>query len=75
MTDRERKDYYLGRIRRTVDRYKNFPNIMISRLEEELKIIMWNNDEDWTEQFMNDEVVPLLNKCGVKVKNGRNKIF
>ena len=68
MTDRERKDYYLGRIRRTVDRYKNFPNIMISRLEEELKIIMWNNDEDWTEQFMNDEVVPLLNKCGVKVK-------
>lgn len=68
MTDRERKDYYLGRIRRTVDRYKNFPNIMISRLEEELKIIMWNNDEDWTEQFMNDEVVPLLNQCRVKVK-------
>lgn len=69
MTDRERKDYYLGRIRRTVDCYKHFPKIMISRLEEELKIIMWNNDEDWTEQFMNDEVVPLLNKCGVKVND------
>lgn len=69
MTDRERKDYYLGRIRRTIIRYKFFPKIMISRLEEELKIIMWNNNQDWTEQFMNDEVVPLLSKYGVKVND------
>lgn len=69
MTDRERKDYYLGRIRKTVVHYGFIPKIMVSKLEEELKIIMWNNDKDWTEHFMNDEVIPLLNKYGVKVND------
>jgi len=69
MTDRERKDYYLMRIRKILwSKLFGIPWHGIRRLEEELKIIMWNNPKDWTDTFMKEEVVPLLNKRGIKIE-------
>lgn len=70
MTDRERKDYYLTRIKKVL--WSNLfrtPYIGIQHLEEELKIIMWNNPEDWTDAFMKEEVVPLLKARGIKIRD------
>lgn len=66
MTDRERKDYYLRRIRRVLMSIAfRIPRIGIKRLEEEMKIIMWNNSEEWTDNFMKEEVIPLLKRHGI----------
>ena len=70
MTDRERKDYYLKRIRKILwSNLFKIPRYGIRRLEEELKIIMWNNSKDWTDAFMEEEVVPLLKKHGIKIRD------
>ena len=67
MTDRERKDYYLKRIRRVLMTFSlRIPGIGIKRLEEELKIIMWNNSKEWTDTFMEEEVIPLLKRHGIE---------
>lgn len=67
MTDRERKDYYLKRIKRVLMSFAfGIPRIGIGRLEEELKIIMWNNSKEWTEDFMKEEVIPLLKRHGIE---------
>ena len=73
MTDRERKDYYLKRIKTILWR-KSFriPRYGIRQLEEELKIIMWNNPKDWTDAFMKEEVIPLLQKHGIKIEIERH---
>lgn len=68
MTDRERKDYYLKRIKRVLMSlsFCGIPGIGIGLLEKELKIIMWNNSKEWTEDFMKEEVIPLLKMHGIE---------
>ena len=75
MTDRERKDYYLKRIEKIllsnlfkIQRHW-IPRCGLRRLEEELKIIMWNNAEDWADAFIKEEVVPLLKKHRIKIRD------
>lgn len=69
MTERERRDYYLKRIEKVLmSRFVLLPRIGIKRIEEELKIIKWNNSEEWTEAFMIEEVVPLLKRHGINVE-------
>ena len=71
MTDRERKDYYISRIKKVLASRLNVivPGFMEKHLEEEMKIIMWNNNKNWTKTFMNEEVIPLLNKYGIHAKS------
>lgn len=68
MTDRERKDYYLDRIKRLLRLRRWFPGMKAKKLEEEMKIIMWNNSKEWTKTFMNEEVIPLLRAYGINAK-------
>lgn len=69
MTDRERKDYYLRRIKRILFSIGfGIPRIGIKKLEEEMKIIMWNNSKEWTEKFMSEEVIPLLERHGIQIQ-------
>ena len=76
MTDRERKDFYLKRIKKilmsklilNIIFVKAFPKETLERLEEELKIIVWNNSTEWAEEFIKEEVVPLLKKHGIRIE-------
>ena len=69
MTDRERKDYYLRRIKRILFSIEfRIPLIGTKKLEEEMKIIMWNNSKEWTEKFMSEEVIPLLERHGIQIQ-------
>lgn len=69
MTDRERKDYYLRRIKRILFSIGfRITLIGTKKLEEEMKIIMWNNSKEWTEKFMSEEVIPLLERHGIQIQ-------
>lgn len=68
MTDRERKDYYLTRIKKILcSKLFRIPRYGIQHLEEELKIIIWNNPKNWTDTFMKEEVIPLLKAHGIEI--------
>lgn len=71
MTDKERKDLYLKRIRKILmlDNIFVFKRANLKeKLKEELKIIIWNNPEEWAKEFISKEVVPLLKRHGIKIK-------
>ena len=61
MTERERKDYYLKRILKVI--MWKFCNK--EDLEEEIRIILWNNPKEWAEEFINKEVIPYLKNFGI----------
>lgn len=74
MTDAEKKKYYLRKIR-----FKLFsmemlvsggiamPGTMLNSLEEVINNIRLNNSEQWTKDFLKEEVKPLLNRHGIEI--------
>ena len=67
MTERERKDYYLKRIRKKLITQR-FLSLIKEDLEEELRIIIWNNPKEWAKEFINEEVIPYLRKFGITLE-------
>ena len=76
MTDMERKDYYLQRIRRTVltqmvaDQFMlgTSNKKLIDKINDELNVIYWNNPQNWANEFIAREVGPLLGKYGICIR-------
>lgn len=76
MTDMERKDYYLQRIRRTVLTRLVANQFMLSasnkklidKINDELNVIYWNNPRNWANEFIIEEVEPLLRRYGIGIR-------
>ena len=76
MTDMERKDYYLQRIRRTVltqmvaDQFTLGASNkkLIDKISDELNVIYWNNPQNWANEFIVREVEPLLRRYGIGIR-------
>ena len=76
MTDRERRDYYLERIRRTVltqfvaDQFLLGASNkkLMDKISDELSVIYWNNEQNWANGFIVEEVEPLLGKYGICIR-------
>ena len=76
MTDMERKDYYLQRIRRTVltqmvaDQFMlgTSNKKLIDKINDELNVIYWNNPQDWANEFIVREVGPLLRRYEICIR-------
>lgn len=76
MTDMERKDYYLQRIRRTVLTRLVANQFMLSasnkklidKINDELNVIYWNNPQNWANEFIAREVEPLLRRYGIGIR-------